>query len=41
MIMDELNVIEAPVSDFTSGVVAGVGIGLGIVGVALAVAALC
>jgi hypothetical protein len=30
MLMDELHVIEAPVSDLSAGIAAGIGIGLGI-----------
>ena len=36
MIMHELNVVDAPVDDFVAGVVAGVGIGLAVVGIAIA-----
>jgi hypothetical protein len=41
MQMEELNVIEAPLSDSAQGLIAGVGIGLALVGIAIGVAALC
>ena len=35
MRMEELNAIETPVSDFSEGLAAGIGIGLGVVGIML------
>jgi hypothetical protein len=32
MTFDEIDIIDAPVSDFSAGVAAGIGIGLGILG---------
>jgi hypothetical protein len=41
MQMEELGLIEAPVSDATQGLIAGVALGIGLVGLAIGVAALC
>jgi hypothetical protein len=35
MMMEELQSVETPVSDFSAGLAAGIGIGLAIVGIAL------
>jgi|GEM_PF-2692682 len=37
MILEELQTVDAPVSDFSAGLATGIGIGLGILGIMVAV----